>query len=209
MILQELGLIHYAKAYELQKKAVEDILAGKSEEMVFICSHYPIVTLGKKSTQNDLLDWSGETMVIERGGRATYHGPQQIIIYPILDLKKRDHNLGGHLRNLERMTIDLLKNFGLEARGNPNYAGVWVEEKKVASIGIAVKKWVTYHGIAINLAPDELAFTGISACGSDASIMTNLQDISGKEINYQQISNMLQKLVIEYFSLSNESSHYS
>lgn len=206
MILKDLGLIHYAQAYEMQKQAVEDLLAGKGEEVVFFCSHHPIVTLGKKSTANDLLDWNGEIMSIERGGRATYHGPQQLIIYPILDLKKREHNLGGHLRNLERMTVDLLQSFGLKGRGNPDYAGVWIEEKKIASIGIAVKKWVTYHGMAINIAHDESAFKGISACGSDSSIMTYLEEVLGEKVDRQTISSMMQKLVIEYFSLGQQKS---
>lgn len=200
MIFEDWGNIRYQDAYEKQKRLVDDIISNKAQERIIFCSHPPVVTLGKKSSAADIIDWSGEIVTIERGGRATYHGPEQIIIYPLLDLKKRENNLGGHLRNLERVIISLLEDFHLSSRGNPDYAGVWVEDKKVASIGIAVKKWVTYHGLALNVGFDPEAFKGISACGSSASVMISLEELLKKKIDRLEIQMRLQTLLTEYFT---------
>jgi lipoyl(octanoyl) transferase len=200
MIFEDWGNIQYQEAYEKQKLLVSKIIERNEDERIIFCSHQPIVTLGKKSTATDLINWKGEVYSIERGGRATYHGPEQIIIYPILDLRKRDFNLGGHLRNLERVIIDLLKDYGIESRGNPDYAGVWVGDRKVASIGIAVKKWVTYHGLALNIGNDPLAFSGISACGANSNVMACLEDILGNKIERTILTTRLQQLLSEYFA---------
>lgn len=200
MLFEDWGNIEYSKAYQKQKSLVQQIIANEAEERIIFCSHPPVVTLGKKSSAADIINWSGDIFEIERGGRATYHGPKQIIIYPILDLKKRQYNLGGHLRKLETVIIELLAGFGVEARGNPDYAGVWVGNKKVASIGIAVKKWVTYHGLALNLGKDELAFSGIAACGANASIMTSLEEIIERAIKREEIEAIIKPLIAEYFA---------
>lgn len=183
----KLGLIPYSKAHQLQLEKVNQVIAGESNSLIFTCSHPSIVTLGKQSEPEDLQGWQGETLRVERGGRATYHGPQQLIIYPILDLKQFGQNLGGLLRSLERATIKLLEEYGKKARGNPSYAGVFVGDKKIASIGIAVKRWVSYHGLALNLAPDPIAFNGIRACGMEGNPMSTLQEIIGREVNRDQI----------------------
>lgn len=202
MIFEDWGHIQYLDAYEKQKALVEKIISQQAQERIIFCSHPPVVTLGKKSSPFDIIDWDGEIVEIERGGRATYHGPEQIIIYPLLDLKRRECNLGGHLRNLERVIIKLLEDFGLCARGNPDYAGVWVNDKKVASIGIAVKKWVTYHGLALNVGLDPKAFSGISACGSSSSVMTSLERLLNQKCDRIEIQDRLQTLLLEYFSLT-------
>lgn len=175
-----LGLVSYQKARELQLKLHQDILSGHSECTLLACSHYPVVTLGRQGGPQDLLGWKGETVSIERGGKATYHGPGQIILYPIINLKLYQQNLGGHLRALERTVIDCLLPFGLKARGNPNNAGVWIEsegsEKKIASIGIAVRRWVSFHGMAFNFQRATSEFNQILSCGHQGPVMTSLED---------------------------------
>jgi lipoate-protein ligase B len=185
MKVENLGLIDYESAYKIQLEKVESVLAGNSEETLLICSHPSVVTLGKKSSESDIGSWDGKIINIERGGQATYHGPGQVIIYPIINLKNHGQNVAGFLEILEQCMIETLKSFDLDASGNPNrgqpdYTGVWVNGSKVASIGVAIKKWVTYHGLALNLYKDDKAFKGINPCGFSSSIMTSMEDILQK-----------------------------
>lgn len=181
MKVKNLGLVSYQEAYEIQKSYVEQVLGG-NEEVILVCSHPSVVTLGKKSKQEDIQDWQGEVVQTERGGQATYHGPGQIIIYPILNLKNHHQNLSGFLAAMEESMISILKELELDASGNPNrgepeYTGVWVGPYKVASIGVAVKRWVTYHGLALNVFNDPLAFKGINPCGFSSSTMTSMETL--------------------------------
>jgi lipoate-protein ligase B len=182
-----IGLTPYREAYELQLEKVSQVKEGNGESLI-ICSHHPVVTLGKKSQPEDIQGWTGSIEEIERGGKATYHGPGQIVIYPIIDLKKRGQNIAGFLEVMEASMIKVLQDLGLKARGNdergkPEYTGVWLESdaqnssKKIASIGVAVSRWVTFHGLAFNLESDPLAFTGISPCGFTTDTMTDLETV--------------------------------
>lgn len=152
MELVDFGVAPYGEVYDFQKKMVEEVSKGMREELLIACAHFPIVTLGRQTKEEDLISYKKEFFSIERGGQATYHGPGQIVIYPIIDLKKREHDLGHHLRSLEEAMIRALKKIGLEAhgaKGEKYPTGVWVEGKKIASIGIAVRRWITYHGLAL------------------------------------------------------------
>ncbi|GAB4011355.1 MAG: lipoyl(octanoyl) transferase LipB [Bdellovibrio sp.] len=182
-----LGLISYQDAYSKQLHIVEDVKNG-AEETLIICSHPPVVTLGKKADPEEIRFWKGEVVQIERGGRSTYHGPNQVIIYPVVDLARHGQNLSGYLEVLENSMIVVLNSLGLKAtgnpdRGNPDLTGIWINGLKIASIGIAVKRWVTYHGLALNLDHDPHAFQGINPCGKDASIMTSLEALLGKKVD--------------------------
>lgn len=204
MKILNLGLIDYKKAYDLQLKEVERVRNGGDETLI-ICSHPSIVTLGKRSTPADILGWQGKIEKIERGGKATYHGPGQVVIYPIINLKKHGQNLAGFLEGLEQAMIDVLGPYKLKAKGNeergkPDYTGVWVETdigmKKIASIGIAVKRWITFHGLAFNLDFDPLAFSGINPCGFTTSTMTNLETLLGKKVERSTFENQLSEILI-------------
>lgn len=195
MEILNLGNIDYLEAYELQKKKVEEVYSGESETLI-VCSHPSVVTLGKKSTKEDLLGWTGPVYEIERGGQATYHGPGQVVIYPILNLKNRGQNIAGFLEAMEAAMIETLREFDLKGKGNdergkPDYTGVWVTDsfgnpRKIASIGVAIKKWVTYHGLAFNLFEDPVAFTGISPCGFTTDTMTNLESLLKTNLDRQE-----------------------
>jgi len=186
MIFNNLGLTSYQEAYEIQKKTVQKVLQGGEDELI-ICSHNPVVTLGKKSTPEDLSGWIGEVVTIERGGKATYHGPGQVIIYPIINLRTKGQNIAGFLEAMEGSMIEVLNSMGFSARGNdergkPDFTGVWVETpqgaKKIASIGVAVKRWISFHGLAFNLLRDPNAFKGISPCGFTPDTMISLEDLA-------------------------------
>lgn len=193
------GLIPYHEAHQRQLDFVERRLRNEIQDSLILCSHPPVVTLGKLSEPEDLLGWTGEVVRVERGGRATYHGPGQLVIYPILHLKNYELNLSGLLRALEASIVNWLGSLGLVARGNPNYAGVWVKtpqgtELKVASIGLAVRRWVTYHGLALNLTHDQLAFQGIRSCGHQGPVMTNLE-----QLGLQLERECIERGIVEHF----------
>ncbi len=189
---EDWGLTPYKLALELQLERVEKVADDSDEEMIVFCSHPSVVTTGRGTRVGDVTDWTGEVIEVQRGGRATYHGPHQLVIYPIIDLKRRGRNVEGYLRALETAMIETLGALGLQASRAPDstidpsdsaqdnerlYTGVWVDSKKVASIGIAVKKWVTYHGLALNLSSDPIAFSGINPCGFSRADMGNLKDL--------------------------------
>tara|TARA_B100001248_G_scaffold262695_1_gene261014 strand:+ start:175 stop:780 length:606 start_codon:yes stop_codon:yes gene_type:complete len=193
----DLGLIDYQEALKKQMHAVEDVLAG-GQERVFFCSHPPVVTLGRASEEKDLQGWQGKTMEVSRGGRATYHGPGQVIVYPILDLSKRGSDLHRHMRILELSVIHCLDHYGIEAEGDRKDAtGVWVGDKKIASIGIAAKRWVSYHGLAFNLDHDPEAFKGISPCGFQQSVMTSLEDLRGEKMAREELQALLEEELLD------------
>lgn len=178
------GLTHFEDARRLQLELVEQRIREEIPDTVLFLEHYPVITRGRG------LQWTGEArerhspllMPIppgveyadcERGGDLTYHGPGQLVIYPILKI----NDLNGYLRAIENWLIAFLKAQGLAARSEPKASGVWVGEKKIASLGVAVKKWVTYHGIAINIVNDLTPFSLISPCGFNPEVMANLKTL--------------------------------
>lgn len=202
MEIQDWGLIDYFEAQKKQLELVERIHIENRPGIIVFCTHPEIVTLGRSTEPGDVFSWDGPVAEISRGGRATYHGPSQLVIYPLINLKHSDrpvseqHNVTGHLRKLENAIIEWLHSLHVHAegktldlgnrrpqtdyRGNSvEETGVWVNGKKIASLGIAVKKWITYHGAAINLYADENAFRGMYPCGFSQSVMTNVEAITG------------------------------
>jgi lipoate-protein ligase B len=190
----DLGLIDFATAWQFQKDMVarvrnKDIGAG-----LVICRHYPVITLGRLAKRDDILISAIElkernipVYEIERGGEVTYHGPGQITVYPVFDLNDLVKDIRIFLRELEQVAIDLLSDFGIVAIRCPGSTGVWVEKEKIASIGIAIKSWVTYHGLSINIKNDDLANFGlIRPCGKDIR-MTSLESVLGRRIEIENL----------------------
>lgn len=190
--VENLGLIEYSAALKIQNDRVATLSEGKGCETLLVCSHPSVVTLGRAAKPEDLMGWSGPVHEISRGGKATYHGPGQVVVYPILDLTREDRNhlksrdLHAYLRRLELAIIDSLKSFDLQTAAQPSNpeqfpaealaTGVWLGNRKLASIGIGVRKWISFHGVAVNVLPDPKAFQGIRPCGFTTSTMWNLQD---------------------------------
>jgi lipoyl(octanoyl) transferase len=191
------GTIDYLMASERQLSLVEEVANGLADDTLVLCSHPPVVTVGRGTKPSDIFAWQGQTIETSRGGRATYHGPSQLVIYPILNLtNSRKHipakDVHAYLRALENATVEFLNLCGVknakaktvtvpdsaeDAEGPLSLTGVWVNEKKIASIGIAVRKWTTYHGVAVNIHQDANAFRGINPCGFKSEIMTSVEEI--------------------------------
>ena len=179
------GRMDYATALDLQNSLLEELLAGRGEETLLLLEHDPVYTIGRTRDQTSL----GAAMphpVFEtnRGGQATYHGPGQLTGYPILDLNRRGRDLHLYLRFLESFLIDLSATYGIQAQRREGLTGVWVGQRKLASLGVGIKKWVSMHGFAINVTRESLApFTHITPCGLTGVEITCFEREAGVEID--------------------------
>lgn len=179
-------LIDYADGLRLQEQAVEAILDGGGGELVYLLEHRPVYTIGRLRDQSSLGDASAlphPVVETNRGGQATYHGPGQLVGYPILDLSSRGRDLHLHLRGIEDALIRACAAFGVTAGRRENLTGVWVANRKLASIGVGVRKWVSMHGFALNVTNACLPpFFAITPCGIDGVAMTSLEAEAGRAI---------------------------
>lgn len=191
--------IDYEQALAFMAQRVADIRAGKATELLWFLEHPPLYTAGTSAKETDLL-MPKQLPVYKagRGGEYTYHGPGQRVVYLMLDLKKRGADIKCFVRNIENWMIATLKTFNIDAHITPGRIGVWVErpelgygrEDKIGAIGIRVRKWVTFHGLALNVAPNLTHFAGIVPCGISDQGVTSLVDL-GHTASLQDIDNAL------------------
>ncbi|MCX7977811.1 MAG: lipoyl(octanoyl) transferase LipB [Bdellovibrionaceae bacterium] len=201
------GLIEYEKALRKQEDLVNVVAETREPGYIVFCKHPPVVTLGRSTREGDVTSWRGPTLTVSRGGRATYHGPNQIIVYPIINLDKPRNgrpprDIVSFLRDLEQSIIDVLAEYGLKGHGksllkekdpllDAEMTGVWVDGRKVASLGIAIRKWVSYHGLAVNLHKDPQAFQGLKPCGFTPETMISLEELLGHPIPEEEFKKKL------------------
>ncbi len=176
------GTVPYAEALEWQRELAEDRIAGRlPHDVLLLLEHPPVVTLGRNSHPANLLQPAGiDVFEVERGGDVTFHGPGQLVGYPILDLRAYKQDLHWYLRTLEQALIEALGVVGILAERNPGFTGVWTRGKKIASIGIHVKQWVTWHGFALNVTTDLTHFDRIVPCGIHGVEMTSVEREAGR-----------------------------
>lgn len=174
--VRHLGLVAYEKAHALQRHLVEQRLAGEVGDLLLLCEHEPVVTVGRGSDPAELAATGFPVVSVERGGEATFHGPGQVVAYPILALPEERRDLHRYLRDLEEVVIRLLTDFGITGSRRPGQTGVWIGEQKVCSVGVAVRRWVTWHGLALNVHTDMDAFSSFRPCGLDPAVMTRVVD---------------------------------
>jgi lipoyl(octanoyl) transferase len=179
----EAGVVPYAEALEWQRSLAQARIDGRLvNDVVLLLEHPPVVTLGRNADAAHLLSGDGvEVFETERGGDVTFHGPGQLVGYPIIDLTRHKPDLHWYLRTLEQALIDALAGIGIPAERNPGYTGVWTRERsrKIASIGIHVKQWVTWHGFALNVTTDLSQFGRIVPCGIPGVEMTSVARETG------------------------------
>ena len=167
MKIEWLGRIDYQTGLRIQEERLESCLNSGSET-VLLLEHEPVYTIGRLPDKSSLRNVSRLPYPVfetNRGGQATYHGPGQLVGYPIVDLRVRGRDLHHYLRKLEEPLIDLLQDFGLQGDRIDGKTGVWIQDRKIASIGVGVRKWVTMHGFALNVASDLSGFQNITPCG--------------------------------------------
>ena len=189
------GLIDYSAGLLLQENQTAAILDGSGHDTIFLLEHQPVYTIGRLRDQSSLRDPAALPHPLyetNRGGQATYHGPGQLVGYPILDLTLRGKDLHEHLRKLEDALIRACHHFGVQASRRDGLTGVWVENRKLASIGVGVRKWVSMHGFAINItAQSLLPFFAITPCGIDGVRMSCLADEAGREITVSEAAQVI------------------
>jgi len=173
----DLGLCEYPRAYEIQKQTVlEKRRNPLFPDRLYLVEHPRVFTFGRKSEETAYRP--SPSFVVERGGEATFHNPGQLVAYPILALKEGERDIGFYLRSLEQVVIDTLRHWDIESGRKEKATGVWIKNKtkKIASIGVALKGWVTLHGIALNIENDLSGFHEINPCGFAASVMTSMKE---------------------------------
>ncbi len=170
--LRQLGRLHYGEALELQQRLVAERKQGTVPDQLLLLEHPHVITLGRNGHMENLLA-SGEILdragigfyPTDRGGDVTYHGPGQLVGYPILDLRDWKRDVGAYVRGVEQAIIDTVAEYGIEAGRIPKLTGVWVGDRKIAAIGVHISRWVTSHGFALNVATDLTYFQYIVPCG--------------------------------------------
>lgn len=189
--------IAYEDGLRLQEEHVAAILDGTDSDTIFLLEHQAVYTIGRLRDQSSLRDSNSlpfPVHEINRGGQATYHGPGQLVGYPILDLNPRGKDLHEHLRILEEALICSCQHFGVQAGRREGLTGVWVGNRKIASIGVGVRKWISMHGFAINITKECLPpFFAITPCGIDGVAMGCLEDEAGRGITVAEAAAVIEK----------------
>lgn len=192
-----LGLVDFKKSWEFQKQILEKAKNNYFNAALILCRHTPVITLGRQArrenirvTLSELEERGIRLYEIERGGDVTYHGPGQLIAYPVFNLGYFKKDIHFFLRQLEELAMDFLSGFGIKGARHRGYTGVWFDRKKVASIGIAIRNWITFHGMSINVKNNDLDnFRLIKPCGMDIE-MTSIETILGNNIEIERISDI-------------------
>lgn len=187
--------ISYADALAIQESKLQEVLKGDSQDTFFTLEHAPIYTIGRTRDQSSLLNTKllpHPHVEINRGGQATYHGTGQLVGYPIVDLRNYGKDLHTYIHTIEKALVHTCKDFGVNAGVKDGLTGVWVGDKKLASIGIGVRKWIAMHGFAINITPESLTgFNHITPCGIQGVAMTSLSDEANTEITTRAFANAI------------------
>ena len=206
--LIEIDNIDYDEAWDLMKGLVAARIDGRINETIILAEHPPVITLGRRGQESDVVapqgvlsDMGVLVRRIERGGLATYHGPGQQVIYPVVELKSIGRSVVECVRALEETIIRTLADFDVEGQRHDGHPGVFTAWGKIASIGLAVKRGITYHGLSFNYAPDMNHFGLINPCGLSASEMTSLARILGREVDGAEVRGIVKKHLAEVFGL--------
>jgi lipoate-protein ligase B len=201
----------YVEALELQRSLARDRISGAiPQDLLLLVEHPPVVTLGRSSKQKHLvaspefLESKGvELFEVERGGDVTFHGPGQLVGYPIVDLKRHKQDLHWYLRKIEEALINSLGDYGIPGERNTAYTGVWTRGRKIASIGVHARDWVTWHGFALNVTTDLSYFDLIVPCGIDGVVMTSIvRELGSDDISTHDVQDRVTARFAEAFNLT-------
>jgi lipoate-protein ligase B len=199
--LLDLGQREYAEVWELQRKLVDLRVSKLIPDSLILVEHPHVFTVGKAVSGDIPPQIDGVPVFrIERGGQWTYHGLGQVVGYPILDLNERNRDIHGFLRNIEQTLILTIRKFGI-AGGRGVQTGVWVGNRKIASIGAAIRNWISFHGFALNANTDLNYFYKINPCGFSGSTMTSMKDLLGADLKLVEVKKEVRDRFAEVFDL--------
>jgi lipoyl(octanoyl) transferase len=189
--------VDYIKSMKILEQRVEDVLADKKDELLWIIEHNPVYTAGTSSKNNELLNKKIKVIKTNRGGKYTYHGPGQKVVYFVLNLNKRGKNIRKLVNNIENCIIDVLNEYKIKSYADRQNIGIWVKSRqktlKIAAIGIKVKKWIAYHGFSLNISNDLSKYKAIIPCGIRGKGITSLKEMGIN--NHKEV----EKIIIEKF----------
>ena len=212
LLYTDLGLIDYKEAWDLQKHTFELRHRKKISDIIYLLEHPHTYTLGKVADEKNLIgskEYLDKKKIsvynIDRGGDITYHGPGQIVGYPIIDLNEWQNDTHKYLRALEEVIIKTCGHFGIKGIRDPKYTGVWIENRKIAAIGVKISRWITMHGFAFNVNTDLSLFKGIIPCGIVDKEVTSLQKELSRSVSISEVKEILIKNFIEVFGYDNKS----
>lgn len=213
--LINLGLTDYNSTWDLQKKLFDLRVEGKISDVLLLNEHNHVYTIGKSgngdhllASERELRSKGAEVYYIDRGGDITYHGPGQLVGYPILDLNNYYLDIHRYLRDIEEVIIRSLAEFGIKANRDSNFTGVWVGNDKIAAIGVKVSHWVTMHGFALNVNTDLSYFERIIPCGIFHKGVTSIEKLLGHQVSLDEVSQFIVKHVENVFGVKcNELKH--
>ena len=193
LLVIDLGLIDYLKAHDLQLKLVKLRSTGKIPDTLLLLEHEHVITLGKRLKSTDFKLPEIPIYKIERGGEATYHGPGQLVGYTIVDLINLGLDVWDYVWKIEEVLIKTIKDFGLKGYRVKKYPGVWVNGRKIASIGLALSHWITYHGFALNVNVDLSYFRLIRPCGLSWELMTSMEKELKMKVEMEEVKESVAK----------------
>jgi lipoate-protein ligase B len=197
-VVRCLGRIEYYRAFKLQKELLQQRLKGQIADTLLLLEHPPTITVGKSGKLENILATpaqlvgAGVSLIFtDRGGDVTYHGPGQIVGYPILDLRERNRDIHQYVHNLEEVLIRTLADYGIKSGRDHNHAGVWVDDMEIAALGLSARKWITMHGFAMNVNTALDHFNLINPCGFTNKTATSIARLLGHELPLDGVTERL------------------
>ena len=200
-VINSIKSVDYTKSMKILEKRVHDVHLGKKDELLWILEHNSVYTAGTSSKNVDLLDKNLKVIKTNRGGKYTYHGPGQKVVYFVLNLNKREKDIRKLVSKIEECIMDVLNEYNIKSYPDRKNIGIWVDDKnsqkKIAAIGVRVKKWIAYHGFSLNISNDLTRYNGIIPCGIRNRGITNLKNLGIN--NYQDIEKIIIKKFLNTF----------
>ena len=206
ILINDLGRKNYETVLTMQKDLQEQRIKGDIPDTLILVEHEPVYTLGKNANRDHLLqsrDKSIEVFNIGRGGDVTFHGPGQLVGYPILDLRNYKKSVSWYMRRLEELIIKVLKEFDIKGSRKKGLTGVWVNNKKIAAQGVRISRWVTMHGFSINVCPQLSYYDGIIPCGILNYEVTSMEKCLKKRLSMEKIKNAVSRTFLNLFNREN------
>jgi len=193
--------VDYIKSIEFLEQRVDDVFAGSKNEMLWIIEHKPVYTAGTSSKNTDLINKNIKVIKTNRGGKHTFHGPGQKVVYFVLNLNKRGKNIRSFVNKIEKCIIEILKEYKIESYADRKNVGIWVKNKnkseKIAAIGIKVRKWIAYHGFSLNVSNDLNEYNSIIPCGIRDKKVTSMKKVGVN--NYDNIEKIIKNKFLNIF----------
>ena len=195
----DLGLTEYQRALDIQKTLVKKRLDDSVTDTLLLLEHPHVITLGRQTKPGDVLDDSIPIVEVDRGGSATYHGPGQLIGYVIIDLRRKGISVPIFITKIHESLIRTLSELDIKAERKRKKPGIWIEQKKIASIGLSVRNWITYHGFSLNVDTDLDKFKIIRPCGFDSQIMTSINYNKKRKYSMEMIKSSIIRNFVDVF----------